>query len=119
MSMFTKVIRGFAGGTGQTEGPVEAVWNGAVLAASEATIVVEGNHYFPPESVDWDLLRASDRTSVCPWKGRAGYYDIHVDGSRNEGAAWVYADPKSAAAQIKDHVAFWRGVEVGPPERRT
>jgi len=93
-------------------GRVEAVWNGAVLAESDSTVVVEGNHYFPPESVDERYLRASERHTVCPWKGVASYHAIEVDGQRNEAAAWYYADPSSAAAEIKDHVAFRRDVRV-------
>ena len=93
-------------------GRVQAVWNGAVLAESDSTVVVEGNHYFPPESVDERYLRASERHTVCPWKGVASYHAIEVDGQRNEAAAWYYADPSSAAAEIKDHVAFRRGVRV-------
>ena len=117
MSTFTNVIRGFGGGGRAThDGPVEAVWKDTVIARSDATIVVEGNHYFPPDSVDWDLLHRSDHRTVCPWKGQAGYYTIAVDGERNEAAAWFYADPKPAAAQIKDHVAFWRGVRVRPAQ---
>ncbi len=115
MSRFAKVIHRLGGGAGaRSEGAVEAVWKGTVLASSDATVVVEGNHYFPPDSVNWDALSPSDHQTVCPWKGRAGYYSVDVDGERNEDAAWFYADPKPAAAQIKDHVAFWRGVVVRP-----
>ncbi len=115
MGRFAKVISGFGGGASAgSEGVVEAVWNDAVVASSDATVVVEGNHYFPPDSVNWDLLSPSDRQTICPWKGRAGYYSVDVDGQRNEAAAWSYADPKPAAAPLKDHVAFWRGVEVRP-----
>ena len=89
-----------------------ATWNGAVLAQSDDTIVVEGNHYFPPDSVVRDLLEEVDHTTVCPWKGTASYYDVVVDGERNAAAAWYYPQPKDAAAEIADHVAFWRGVEV-------
>jgi uncharacterized protein (DUF427 family) len=89
-----------------------ATWNGTVLAESDETIVVEGNHYFPPDSIDEARFEQSDKSSVCPWKGTAAYYDVVVDGERNEGAAWYYPDPKDAAAEIKDHVAFWNGVEV-------
>ncbi len=90
----------------------KAVWNGAVLAESDDTVVVEGNHYFPPQAVDWDLLAASDHRSVCPWKGEASYYDVLVGQEVNRAAAWLYSDPKPAAAEIKDRVAFWRGVGV-------
>ena len=89
-----------------------ATWNGAVLAESDSTEIVEGNHYFPPDSVNWDLMQQNERTSVCPWKGIAGYFDVVVDGEVNESAAWHYAEPKPAAANIKDHVAFWGAVEV-------
>jgi uncharacterized protein (DUF427 family) len=90
----------------------QATWNGAVVARSDDTIVVEGNHYFPPESVDPSLLRRSDSHTVCPWKGTASYYDVVVDGDVNSGAAWYYPDPKPAASDIKNYIAFWRGVEV-------
>ena len=93
-------------------GPVEAVWNGTVIARSDRTVVVEGNHYFPPADVLGAHLEASPNHTVCPWKGTASYYDVVVDGKRNEAAAWYYPDPKPAARQIRDHVAFWRGVKV-------
>lgn len=89
-----------------------ASWNGAVIAQSEETIIVEGNHYFPPESVDPALLKASRQHTRCPWKGTADYYDVVVDGSVNKGAAWFYPSPKPAASDIKNYVAFWRGVNV-------
>jgi uncharacterized protein (DUF427 family) len=89
-----------------------ATWNGQVLAQSDETVVVEGNHYFPPSSVHKEFLTASDATSVCPWKGTSSYYDIVVDGTTNAGAAFYYPAPKDAASEIKDHVAFWKGVEV-------
>lgn len=89
-----------------------ATWNGAVIAKSDDTVVVEGNHYFPLSSVRTDLFEASDKQSVCPWKGTASYYSIRVDGETNPDAAWFYPTPKDAAAQIKDHVAFWKGVKV-------
>lgn len=91
---------------------MKATWNGAVIAQSDATEVVEGNHYFPPDSVDPTYLQKSEATSFCSWKGTANYYDVVVDGAKNDGAAWYYADPKPEAAQIKDYVAFWKGVEV-------
>ena len=91
-----------------------ATWNGTILASSDDTVVVEGNHYFPRESVADGVLVQSSRTSVCPWKGTANYLDVIVDGETNPGAAWTYHAPKEAAAPIKDHVAFWRGVEVEP-----
>ncbi|MFT7835109.1 DUF427 domain-containing protein [Saccharothrix sp. BKS2] len=89
-----------------------ARWNGEVIAESDETRIVEGNHYFPLESVREQYLRPSDMTTVCPWKGTANYYTLHVDGRDNPDAAWYYAEPKAAAAEIKGHVAFWRGVEV-------
>jgi uncharacterized protein (DUF427 family) len=89
-----------------------ATWNGAVLAESDDTVVVEGNHYFPPEAVNWDHFTANSSSSVCPWKGVASYYDVEVDGEVNRSAAWYYAEPSPAAAEIKDHIAFWRGVKV-------
>lgn len=89
-----------------------ATWNGTVIAKSDDTVVVEGNHYFPVSSVRSDLLETSDRHSVCPWKGTASYYSIQVDGQTNPDAAWFYPEPKDAAAEIKDHVAFWKGVKV-------
>jgi uncharacterized protein (DUF427 family) len=91
---------------------VTATWNGTVIAQSEHTEIVEGNHYFPIESVKRDYLRPSTTTSVCPWKGTASYYTLDVDGETNPDAAWYYPDPKDAAAQIKGHVAFWKGVQV-------
>jgi uncharacterized protein (DUF427 family) len=91
---------------------VQAIWQGTVIAQSDATVMVEGNHYFPPSSVRSELLEPIDTTTVCPWKGTASYYDVVVDGERNAGAAWYYPAPKDAAAEIKDHVAFWRGVTV-------
>ena len=89
-----------------------ASWNGKVIATSDDTVVVEGNHYFPIGSVVDGVLEPSDHTTVCPWKGTASYYDVVVDGSRNGNAAWYYPTPKDAAAEIAGRVAFWRGVEV-------
>ena len=91
---------------------MKAIWNGAVLAESDKTIVVEGNHYFPPDSVNREYLQESSTRTTCPWKGLASYYSVVVDDQPNRDAAWTYANPKSAAAQIKDHVAFWCGVKV-------
>lgn len=91
---------------------MKAIWNGQVLAESDATVVVEGNHYFPAASLRQELFKPSDRKSACPWKGEASYYDLEVDGQRNAGAAWTYPEPKPAAAEIASHVAFWRGVEI-------
>lgn len=92
---------------------VEARWNGAVIASSADTVVVEGNHYFPADSVDAAVLRPSDKTTSCPWKGTAHYHSLHVDGAENRDAAWFYPEPKSAAAEIRGRIAFWKGVQVG------
>jgi uncharacterized protein (DUF427 family) len=92
---------------------MKAVWKGAVIAQSDDTVVVEGNHYFPLESVKAELLEPSTHTSVCPWKGTANYYTVKVGDERNANAAWYYAEPKEAARQIKGRVAFWKGVNVG------
>ena len=93
---------------------MKALWNGKVIAESDDTVVVEGNHYFPLASVDASVLEASGHTSVCPWKGTASYYSLNVGGERNPEAAWYYAEPKDAARQIKGRVAFWKGVTVVP-----
>ena len=90
-----------------------ATWKGVVLAESDQTVVVEGNHYFPPQSIKREYFQPSQAHTTCPWKGEASYYDVVVDGERNADAAWYYPEPKSAAAQIKDRIAFWRGVKVG------
>ncbi len=90
----------------------KATWNGTVIAESPSYELVEGNVYFPPQSVKRELLRASQTQTTCPWKGVAGYYDVVVNGQVNKDAAWYYATPSPAAAKIKDHVAFWRGVKV-------
>lgn len=91
---------------------VTARWNGAVIAQSDDTVVVEGNHYFPRDSVNADNLQDSDKTSVCAWKGTANYHSLVVDGKTNADAAWYYPAPKSAAAEITDRIAFWKGVEI-------
>jgi uncharacterized protein (DUF427 family) len=91
---------------------VIATWKGTAIAESDDTIVVEGNHYFPLESIDPSVLRPSDTHTVCPWKGTACYYDVVVDGEVNSDAAWYYPTPSTAAANITGRVAFWRGVEV-------
>ncbi len=93
---------------------MKATWNGHTIAESDDTVIVEGNHYFPRESVRDEFLIDSDKTTICPWKGTANYYSIGVDGETNADAAWYYAEPKEAAAEIKGRVAFWRGVEVTP-----
>lgn len=89
-----------------------ARWNGAVIAQSDDTVVVEGNHYFPADSVDASLFEHSDTHTHCPWKGDASYKTVVVDGQRNPDAAWYYPDPKSAAAEIEGRFAFWKGVEI-------
>jgi uncharacterized protein (DUF427 family) len=91
---------------------VRAVWNGVVIAESDSTVLVEGNHYFPKEAVKQAYLRASDTHTTCPWKGVASYYSIEVDGMVNRDAAWYYAQPKTAANHVKDRIAFWRGVKI-------
>ena len=91
---------------------MRAMWRGELIAESEDTVVVEGNHYFPADSVLPGKLRESATTTVCGWKGTAHYYTVVIDGGENPDAAWYYPEPKPAAEQIKDRVAFWRGVEV-------
>ncbi|MBO0938662.1 DUF427 domain-containing protein [Fibrella sp. HMF5335] len=91
---------------------MKAIWNGQTIAESNNTVVVENNHYFPKESVKAEYLTDSSTHTTCPWKGLASYYSLTVDGKTNPDAAWYYPDPKDAASQIKDHVAFWKGVKV-------
>jgi uncharacterized protein (DUF427 family) len=91
---------------------MRAMWNGAVLAESDDTVVVEGNHYFPESAVVAEYFEPSETHTLCPWKGVASYRSVVVDGQRNEDAAWFYPEPKDAAKEITDRVAFWRGVEV-------
>ena len=91
---------------------MKATWNGATIAESDETVVVEGNHYFPAESVDRSLVKDSATTSFCPWKGTAAYLTLTVDGQENPDAAWFYPTPSEAAKEIAGHVAFWRGVVV-------
>ena len=90
----------------------KAIWENTVLAESDRTIEVEGNQYFPPDAIRQEFLKPNDYHTTCPWKGRASYYDIEIDGKKNSSAAWYYPDPKPAAKEIKDYVAFWRGVRV-------
>lgn len=90
----------------------KAIWNGTTIAQSNNTIVVEGNHYFPPESLKMEFFTEVSKTTVCGWKGTANYYDITVDGKVNNAGAWIYKNPKDAAKEIKDHVAFWGGIQV-------
>ncbi len=89
-----------------------ATWNGEVIAESDDYEIVEGNVYFPRSALREEFLRASESTTICPWKGTASYYSLEVDGKVNSDAAWYYPEPKAAAANITDHVAFWKGVEV-------
>lgn len=91
---------------------MKATWKGEVLAESDETVVVEGNHYFPAASIKKEHFRESETHTVCPWKGTASYYDVVVGGELNKDAAWYYPQPKDAAKEIKDRVAFWRGVKV-------
>lgn len=90
----------------------KAIWQGEVVAESDEFEVVEGNVYFPPDSIRKEFFQPSDHHTVCPWKGTASYYDLVVNGERNENAAWYYPDTKPAAANVKGHVAFWKGVTV-------
>ena len=91
---------------------MKALWNNAVIAESDQTELVENNHYFPLSSVNKELLKPSDTHTTCPWKGVASYYTIAVNGKENKDAAWYYPSPKDAAKEIKDHIAFWKGVEI-------
>ena len=91
---------------------MKATWNQQLIAESDVTVVVEGNHYFPPDSVKREFLQESATTTVCPWKGTANYYTLVVDGQSNTDAAWFYAETKSAADQIRGRIAFWRGVQI-------
>lgn len=91
---------------------MKAVWNGQVLAESDDTVVIEGNHYFPADTIKTEFFSDSPSNTVCPWKGTASYYNLKVDGIENPDAAWYYPEPKEAAKIIKDRVAFWKGVEV-------
>jgi len=93
---------------------MKAIWNHIVIAESDDTVVVEGNHYFPPSALKREYFTASAHTSVCGWKGLANYFDVVVDGKTNATAAWYYADPKPRAAEIAGRIAFWRGVVVSP-----
>ncbi len=91
---------------------MKAIWNNQVIAESNETVFIEGNHYFPVSSVKLELLNDSTTHTVCPWKGTASYYTIEVDGVQNADAAWYYPTPSDAAQPIKDHIAFWKGVQV-------
>lgn len=91
---------------------MKASWKNVTLAESDSTVVIEGRHYFPPDSVYREYLQESAEHTTCPWKGEASYYNVVVDGKTNPNAAWYYPDPKEAAKEIKSYVAFWKGVEV-------
>ncbi len=91
---------------------MKAIWNGTVVAESDDTVVVEGNHYFPAEKVDKSFLLPSNTKTMCSWKGQASYHTLFVNGDANPDAAWYYPDPKDAAAEIKGRIAFWKGVQV-------
>ena len=91
---------------------MKATWNGAVIAQSDDTVVVEGNHYFPAESINREYFEESSTHTSCPWKGEASYYTVAVNGQVNKDAAWYYPEPKPAAEEIRNRVAFWRGVKV-------
>ncbi len=91
---------------------MKAVWNNQVIAESNNTIVVENNHYFPKNSVKAEFLKPSATHSTCPWKGLASYYTLDAGGRQNPDAAWYYPQPKEAASQIKDYIAFWKGVQI-------
>jgi uncharacterized protein (DUF427 family) len=90
----------------------KAIWNGAILAESDNCEVVEGNYYFPPDSIDREYFKNSNTHTTCPWKGEASYYSIEVNGQQNKDAAWYYPSPKEKAKNIEGYVAFWRGVQV-------
>lgn len=96
------------------ERTMQAIWNGKVIAESSETLVVEGNNYFPPETILSEYFEKSEEHSHCPWKGDAAYYDVLVNGDRNKGAAWYYPEPLSKAEPLKNYVGFWRGVHVMP-----
>ena len=91
---------------------MRATWNGATIAESNDTIVIEGNHYFPRDAIRQEYFQPSNTHTICPWKGEASYFNVVVNGETNKDAAWYYPDPKPAAQEIKDYVAFWRGVKV-------
>jgi uncharacterized protein (DUF427 family) len=112
MGKIIEMLRRLIGADEDKTRPVQAIWNGQVIAESYRTIRLEGNHYFPARDVDFSYLEASPRKYLCPWKGVANYYDVVVDDVRNPGGAWCYRHPSPLARRIKDHVAFWQGVEI-------
>lgn len=91
---------------------MKAIWNNTVIAESDETIVVENNHYFPPQSIKKEFFKESETHTTCPWKGEASYYTLNVDGSENKDAAWYYPEVSELAKSIKGHVAFWKGVSI-------
>lgn len=91
---------------------MKAIWNDQVIAESDQTVIVENNHYFPPESIKKEYFKPSSTKTICPWKGQASYYTVEVEGRANENAAWYYPEPSDLARHIKGHVAFWKGVEI-------
>lgn len=91
---------------------MKAIWKGKILAESNETIMIENNHYFPPNSIRHEYFKESDTHTICPWKGKASYYNVEVDGEINTDAAWYYPETKEAANEIKNYVAFWKGVKV-------
>lgn len=91
---------------------MKAIWNNEVIAESDVTIVIENNHYFPKEAINSAFFKTSETTSTCPWKGEAHYYNLQVNGKENKDAAWYYPEPKKKALQIKNYVAFWKGVKI-------
>ena len=91
---------------------MKAIWNNATLAESDKTVVIEGNHYFPPDSIKQEFFQPSQTHTICPWKGEASYYNVVVNGETNKDAAWYYPEPKPAADEIRGYIAFWRGVKV-------
>ena len=93
---------------------MKATWNGSVIAESDETIIIENNHYFPPGAVKQEFFTTSGTHTICPWKGEASYFNVHVDGKTNDDAAWYYPAPKDAAKEIKNYIAFWKGVKVSP-----
>ena len=93
---------------------MKAIWNDVILAESDDTIVIEGNHYFPEDSLKKEYFHPSDLTTMCGWKGKANYFSVSVDGKTNKDCAWFYAEPNDAAKKIKGRIAFWNGVEVTP-----
>ena len=91
---------------------MKAIWNNKIIAESDQTVVIENNHYFPQESIKKEYFKTSETHSTCPWKGKASYFTIAVEGKENKDAAWYYPEPSAKAESIKNHIAFWKGVEV-------